>query len=438
MNVKEINERLARGDVQAPGLFPRLEALAETPFRFRPSFGLDRLPEAPGILLVRGARQAGKSTWLEGAIKETITEYGAGSAYVVNGDEIADSDGLVEILRSLLPLFRSDATVRRLFVDEITAVKNWERSLKLLADAGELRRVLVVTTGSKAADLRRGAERLPGRKGKLDRTDYWFAPLPYAEFVRVAGAAVGDDALHAYLLTGGSPAACAEIAARGRIPEYLAATVRDWIFGECAAEGRDRGSLIGVMDALVARGGSPVGQAALARAAGLANNTVAAGYIELLSDLMCVGTAQAWDANERTPVRRRPAKFPFINLLVASVFHPSRPRTAAAFRALPPGEQGKFYEWLAAQEIWRRAAVAGATDPERLLYWSGGGHEVDFVVAPNRFLEVKRGRAGPIEFAWFARSFPRARLTILGTDRFEAGNLRGTTFEDFLLGEDAP
>jgi len=42
----------------------------------------------------------------------------------------------------------------------IDVVGQWSGGL---ADAGELRRVLLVTTGSKAADLRRGAERPPGR-----------------------------------------------------------------------------------------------------------------------------------------------------------------------------------------------------------------------------------------------------------------------------------
>jgi hypothetical protein len=41
------------------------------------------------------------------------------------------------------------------------------------------------------------------------------------------------------------------------------------------------------------RGGSPVGQTKLAKEAGLANNTVAAGWTELLADLLCVGLSPA-------------------------------------------------------------------------------------------------------------------------------------------------
>ena len=437
MNVNEANDLLMRGALDAPGLFPRLEALQDSPFRFRTEFGLERLPEEPGLLLIRGARQYGKSTWLESELRDTIKAYGGGSAFYINGDELADAEALVRVVRGLVPLFRADAGVRRLFIDEITAVKDWERGLKRLLDAGELRRVLVVTTGSKATDLRRGAERLPGRKGRLARTHYWFTPVSFAEFARVAGAKLGADLLPAYMIAGGCPVACAEIAAHGRSPEYIAVMVRDWLFGECASAGRDRGALIGVMEALLARGGTPVGQLQLARAAGLANNTVAAGYVEMLSDLMCVGSALAFDANTKTAVRRRPAKFPFINLLAASMFHPARLRTVADFRSLPPEEQGRFHEWLVAQELWRRAAIAGEETPEQLLYWQTKEHELDYVVAPDRYIEVKRGRTGPLEFAWFARAFPHARLTVVGADRFQAGNVRGVLPEEFLFGEGA-
>lgn len=316
------------------------------------------------------------------------------------------------------------------------AVPDWERGLKQLLDAGELRQLLVVTTGSLATDLRRGAERLPGRKGRLLRTTWLFTPLPFAEFERVCGARFGDDALVAYLLSGGCPIAAAELAEHGRLPEHVIEMVRDWVLGECAASGRQRSSLLAVWDAILARGGAPVGQNQLARAAGLANNTVAAGYVELLADLLCMGTVAAWDESRRVVVRRRPAKFAPINLLAAVAFDRDRLRTVADFRALPPEVQGRWLEWLVAQEIWRRAARRGDDVPEELRYWAAGRHEIDYVVRDDLFLEVKRGRAGVLEFGWFPRTFPKAELWIAGRERFEAERMRGRTVEDLLRDPD--
>ncbi len=436
MDVRQINEHLLRGELTAPGLFPHLAELARSEFVFRFDFGLHELPLEPGLILIRGPRQYGKSTWLEDQVRATIVRFGPASAFYLNGDELPDAEALVAGVRELLPLFRTDAPVRRLFLDEATAVNGWERGLKRLLDAGELRDVLVVTTGSQARDLRRGVERLPGRKGRLERTSWLFTPLPFAEFDRVCGERLGDDTLVAYLLSGGCPLAAAELATHRRLPEFVIEMVRDWVLGECARSGRDRSSLLAVWDVVLARGGSPIGQAALAREAGLGNNTVAAGYLELLADLTCLGISQAWDADRKVAVRRRPARFPPTNLLAAVVFDRSRLRSLADFAALPPEVQGRWWEWLVGQEIFRRNARRGDLAPEFLPYWDGGDHQIDYVVRPDLMIEVKRGHTSPFEFAWFARSFPRGSLWVVGRDRFSADRLRGLTMADLLLNDD--
>lgn len=433
MNVNQINEALWRGEVGVPGVLPHLDQLAQVPFVFDVEFGLPELPREPGVILIRGARQYGKSTWLEGQIRATVEENGPGSALYLNGDEIAGVDDLVEAARRLLPLFSGTTAVRRLFIDEVTAVRDWQRALKRLIDAGELRDVLVITTGSKAADLRHGAERLPGRKGRLARTTYLFTPVSYLAFHRACGSRLDDDALTAYLLSGGSPVALNEIATTGQLPPYVVEMVRDWVVGEFAASGRQRGTLVAVMECLLRHGGAPLAQAKLAREAGLANNTVAAGYLELLMDLMCVASAQAWDEAHQVRLARRPAKFPFINLLAATAWHPSHPRSVSDFRSLPADEQGRWMEWLVAQELRRRAAVRGDDSPEVMAYWQSKEHEADFVLSPDSLLEVKRGRVNPLEFAWFPKCFPKGRLTVVCANSFETDRVRAVTLEQFML-----
>jgi predicted AAA+ superfamily ATPase len=434
VNSFEVNQSLAQGDAMQPGVLPKLDELTGEPFVFRLHFGLDSLPAEPGVILIRGARQYGKSTWLQTQIRDTVTTCGPGSAFCLNGDEIRDGQALVEQVRQLLPLFSPKAPLHRLFIDEITAAKDWTRALKALLDSGELRHVLLVTTGSKAADLRHGTERLPGRKGKLARTAYIFTPLPFAEFRRVCASAVSAaHLLPAFLLAGGSPPACAAIAATGRLPDYIVEMVRDWIYGEFAAAGRSRAMLLGVLECLYRFAGTPVGQSKLARETGLANNTVAAGYIDELSDLMCVASGFAWDADRQRTNRRRPCKFHFTNLLVSAAWHPRRLRTPDDYLALPEDAQAALLEWAVAQECWRRAAVRGDEMPELMHYWQDGNHELDFVLGPAEFLEANRGRTGPLDFAWFPKSFPHGRLTVVGASRFETERVVGLTLEDFLL-----
>lgn len=435
MNVKDKNRALALGELDRRGLFPHIEALAEVPYVFEVRFGLHDLPVEPGVILVRGPRQYGKSTWLERGLRASAERFGPGSAFYLNGDDLRDEDSLVREIRELLPLYAMRSRPRRLFIDEITAVRNWASGMKRLVDAGEVRDVLVVTTGSKATDLRRGTERLPGRKGKLDRSTFVFTPVSFSEFRRVCGEVLGQRTLVAYLLSGGSPVACGELAAHGRLPEYVPEMIRDWIDGECAVSGRSRASLRAVMQCIHRFAGTPLGQAKLARESGLANNTVAAGYVELLADLMCVGITQACDPLRRIRLARKPAKYPMTNLLAAVAWDPARMRTLADFEALSPQRQGGWFEWLVAQELWRRSAVRGEDTPEMSAYWQGGGHEIDYVRDGRLFLEVKRGKSTAVEFSWFPRAFPGGKLVVVSSSRFETERIRGLTMEDFLLDE---
>ena len=432
MNVDDLNRALLEGRIDVPGLFPRLDALKEQSFVFHADFGLERLPEEPGVILVRGARQYGKSTWLEGQLRQTVEQHGPGSALFLDGDHCRDAEDLSRQISDTVQLFRKDAPVRRLFIDEITAVEGWEKGLKRPLDRGELAKVLVVTTGSRATDLRRGFERLPGRKGRLERTSWLFTPIPYREFARVAGKHLGKDPVISYLLTGGSPVACAEMLRIGRLPHWTLETVRDWILWECARADRPRRSLVAVMEQLHRMGASCIGQTKLAKEAGLANNTVAAGYVELLADLMVVGISGAWDPQRKREIPRKPAKFPFVNLLAAVAWAPDSPCSVSEFHALSEPRQGVWLEWLVAQELHRRAAVEGKDEPERLPYWQGGEHEVDFA-GKGDWYELKRGKTTPMDFSWFPRVFPKGRLTVVCDAHWETDHVKAVRFEEFLM-----
>jgi predicted AAA+ superfamily ATPase len=433
LDIQSLNKLLAEGILDKPEQFPHLEGLKDVPFQFQVDFGLKELPREGGILLIRGARQYGKSTWLEGEIKKTIQQFGKGTAYYLNGEYITDANQLELEIETLLHAFEKNAPVKRLFIDEITAIPRWEITLKRLADRGRLTNVLVITTGSKATDLRRAHERLPGRRGKLSRTTWLFTPLSFKEFHRVCGKALGKKTLVAYLLSGGSPIACGTLASNGTIPEYVIELTRDWIEGEISASGRSRTALLNVLTALYRYGGTPLGQAKLAREAGLANNTIAAGYIELLNDLGCITPAYPWDESKKILLLRKQCKYHFTNLLAAVSYHPARIRSINDFLALPLTDQGIWYEWLAAQELLRRASIENATTLAPLAFWQSKENEIDFVVPPTLWLEIKRGQSSVLDFAWFPRTFAKQHLTVVNTASFESNWIRGISFEDFLL-----
>lgn len=432
MDLNTINSQLAAGNIDQAGTLPHLDRLKLAEFQFQVDFGLDELPQEPGILMVRGARQYGKSTWLEQQIYQSICEFGAGSTYYINGDLIADHESLAQLITELCHVFSIDTQIKRLFIDEITAIEHWETALKRLSDNGTLRDVLVVTTGSKATDLRRGAEKLPGRKGKLDRTNYLFTPISFSEYKRVCGKVLGDDLLTAYLLSGGSPIACAELALHRTIPEYVITLVRDWVEGELAATKRTRQSLLNIMSVIYRFATKPVGQAKLAREAGLSNNSVAAGYIEILNDLGCITPAYPWDKDKHILVLRKPSKYHITNLLFGIAYSPNQIRSIADFNQLSAAKQGIWYEWLIAQELQRRAAIKGDDILAPLAFWQTNAHEIDFVASSSEYIEVKRGAALALEFAWFKHTLPKQTLTVINQNEFTAASIQGVNFASYL------
>lgn len=421
------------GDYQLPGVLPHVDNLKTMRFIFKQDFGLSELPLEPGVILIRGPRQYGKSTWLEQQIALTIEQFGKGTALYLNGDEIKDHQTLVEEIRILIQLFSPNAKIKRLFIDEITAIENWQKGIKRLLDANELKNILLITTGSKASDLRRGFERLPGRKGKLARTNYVFTPVSYRDFKEKCESFFKEDTLYAYILSGGSPIGANTLANEGRLPEYITSIISDWIFGEFAATGRSRSHVLAILQSLYRMAGTPIGQAKLARESGLSNNTVAHGYMELFADLMTIIPSFPFDIHKKITLFRKPCKYQFINLLMAISWHPKKPRTIEDLKNLGP-DLGFIYEWTVAQEIWRKLCISSSELPELLNFWQSSEHEIDFILPQNnQYLEVKTGAYLPNNFIWFLKTFNKGILTVINKNPFESARIMGVTLETFLL-----
>ncbi len=432
MNVEARNQLFLQGKTDTEGLFPQLDELKKQTLKFNFDFGLKELPQEPGLLLIRGARQMGKSTWLEEKLYKTLSDFGKASAFYLNGDFLSSVDHLANEVSDLVRLFPKNNPIKRIFIDEITAISDWENAIKRLYDMGITRDILIITTGSKAIDLRRGAERLPGRKGKLDRTTYHFTHIPYIEFERVARKIFKENTLYAYLFTGGSPLAANALCNQGKLPEYVITLTKDWIFGECAAQGRSRNLLHWLTQALLTKGCTPVSLTKLAREASAANNTTLQGYIELLCDLLCMSTTYQIDPHTHHPIPRKEHKYHWIHLLAALSFLPNQMRDLESFKAQSREEMSVWWEWAVAQELWRRKVTAGEEMPETLFFWKNHEHELDFFKTKNHWIEVKLGRVKFSEFQWFAKSFPKDELTLINTEEFQEGAIQGVTLENFL------
>lgn len=114
------------------------------------------------------------------------------SIFYYSCDLVANEKELFEVINEYLDwslTFRLDR--KYLFLDEISSVKNWEKGLKYLVDAGILKNTSVILTGSHSIDIKHSIERLPGRRGEGDEPlDKILLPMKFAEFAETVNPAI--------------------------------------------------------------------------------------------------------------------------------------------------------------------------------------------------------------------------------------------------------
>ena len=141
------------------------------------------------ILTLRGPRRIGKTTVLKLIIKKLLLQekISASQIFYYSLDEVKDFTELDEVLRFILEAGREKAKEKRLylFLDEISFVKEWQRTVKQLADLGHFQNTTILLTGSSSVDLLFSSEQLPGRRGDIIQNDFIYYPLSFCEFVKM-------------------------------------------------------------------------------------------------------------------------------------------------------------------------------------------------------------------------------------------------------------
>ncbi len=138
------------------------------------------------VYTIRGPRQIGKTTQIQLLI-ERLMESGVPprNIFYWSCDIIDNKKDLSELILSYIKNVPKTEEIRRfIFLDEVTSVRDWQEGIKHLADGGLFKKTTVIATGSSSMDIRRGAERLPGRKGhvKEEIPDRIFLSMKFSEY----------------------------------------------------------------------------------------------------------------------------------------------------------------------------------------------------------------------------------------------------------------
>jgi hypothetical protein len=369
------------------------------------------------LYTLRGPRQVGKSTAVKYEIARLIASGWPATSILYLDAELAGLRGpadLVAALRTFLdrrpPQAAGAAQRLAVFVDEVTRVENWGGALRGLIDNGELVGVTLVATGSHTRDLRRGGERLPGRRGGGAELDLELLPLGFREYVALVepallpapvpwptpeelrrGAAARAPIrprlaalLDGYLTSGGFLPALNDVAGHGMIRPETFALYRDAIVGEFTRAGLRESYLRELVDFLAGHLGQEFSDGAIAADTDIGSKTTARGYVDTMVDCYLAAVVHRTNRLDRlAPAFRAPRKLhptdPLLwHLLRAWAAGDPDPWPAVVADLASPREVGHLVESVVAVHL-RRAFG------DRLFYWRPDERaEVDFVVGSGQ------------------------------------------------------
>lgn len=365
---------------------PHLMTLNRLTYQFSARWWHELDIQTPGVYILTGGRQVGKSTSCKQLIQHVLVNHQlmAEQIFYLPCDEIFDATSLSLLLRNFL-----DSVIPKRFllmIDEITYVKDWDRVIKALADEGYFQHGIALLTGSDTLILKEAAMRFPGRRGQAAQTDFHVYPLSFPEYVELVEPNASSDIeklqqrFHEYLQTGGYLRAINDVAKTGTVSQSTFATYEQWIRGDVLKQGKSEETLLAVIQALMNVGVSQVSYSKLTQKIGVVSKDTVIDYCNLLERLDVLIHLQAYDQNTKQGFPRKDRKFHFTDPFIWRTLNSWLNREG---RATTVFNEGGLVEALTASHCRRFG---------KTFYFKGQG-EVDIIW-------LKQNKLRAIEVKW--------------------------------------
>ena len=318
---------------------PNLRQVVKLPLPYRSPL-LDRLKLlGPGVYSLTGGRQIGKTTILKQWMAELLKS-GTDPERIcyLAGELIDDHHTLVRLITEQVTEWEGRGP-GYLLVDEVTYIREWDKGVKFLADAGTLEGIVLMLSGSDSALIQEARMRFPGRRGESPIADFHLGPL--AKRIPTAGRQsllapkrsipestrrLVDAEFLRYLAHGGFLRAINDMALSDSILPSTFATYGDWIRGDMLKRGKQEHYLREILAAIAGRYGTQVTWNALSRDLTIDHPATVADYVALLvsMDAVFVQSALLEDKLTAAPRKARRVMFtdPFILHAVSSWLRP--------------------------------------------------------------------------------------------------------------------
>ncbi len=269
----------------------------------------------PGIYMLSGGRQIGKTTLLKQWMWQLLKQKVAPEAIAfLSGELIDDHHMLLHLLQQQLSSMPK--VMKYLILDEVSYIKDWDKGIKFAADTGLLDDTIFMITGSDMTIIQEARARFPGRRGKALVQDFHLYPLSFGEFIDLKKIDPNhiDDLFiqfHEYLAHGGYMTAINDIAKFGKILEATLITYSDWIRGDMLKRGKHEVYLREILGGIIKRYGSQITWNTLAKDLSIDHPNTVSDYIHLLEamDAIFVQSALLEDRLVAAPKKAKKLMF---------------------------------------------------------------------------------------------------------------------------------
>lgn len=370
----------------------------------------DHIPEAkPGLDIIRGPRQIGKTTELKMMIRDLLGKGAPPKSLVYfTCDILAKYRDLFELLKNFSShLSLNNIKNGMLFLDEISSLKDWQKGIKAAIDLGLTNNIRLIVTGSSSIELKSGYERMPGRRdgGK----DFLFLPHSFGNFcslinrkaknvvVRLMETTQSEKAfnifrnevsadtayyktrLSAYLKTGGFPKSISDFVKFGEIGTETLSINQSILFSEFEKHKKNLSTLMQIMRLLLNNISTPISYTSLMKNLELGSAKTVKEYLETLERSYLGIQVPCLDIAKKKPFNKKNKKIYFSDPMVI--------KTVEDKLKIPPFDESKMAENLVAVHISRTFLLNEWSQMgylDKLFYWkSARGNEVDFVFFPD-------------------------------------------------------
>jgi hypothetical protein len=343
------------------------------------------------VYTIRGPRQVGKTTFLKMFTRKLLDTRPKESIFYWSCDNLNSRESLIDILVRYSDFCKAkDVSPEYILLDEITEIEHWQKAIKFVIDNDIVGESCFILTGSNAIDLKKGSERLPGRRGKHGE-DLFFMPLDFREYVKLIDPDWYNDHendtavtlkimggrlreyLDRYLVTGGFPLVINEYEENGIIPPYIHEMYYSWIVGDLLKEGKNEQTFKEVIGSILLSYSTCVSWDSLAKRSSVNSHVTIGSYIELMSDIFVLFQVFYYDVHRRMTIHRKNKKIYCHDPFILNVLAVKRNISV---------DQEKIIEGLVGSVLKRDQMMKD-------LHYTSGFKETDFVIPPGKGIEVK-------------------------------------------------